>query len=162
MDELERGISISMTGEARAAALALFLGQIGKWEVALPPVEPLVLDFGLGDFARIGLIEYWIANETAAGYCGKYLFLFDGQSCPTHHHVTKTETFFVVKGKMGVRYAGADRMLQAGDVLLVESSVDHGMTADGPCLFLELSSPCSIDDNCFLDSAIPIGRNARR
>ena len=25
------------------------------------------------------LIEFWIANEMDAGYCAKYLFVFDGQ-----------------------------------------------------------------------------------
>jgi hypothetical protein len=33
----------------------------------MPPVDPLVLDFGLGDFYRTGLIEHWVANATSAG-----------------------------------------------------------------------------------------------
>ena len=93
MDELEKGLAIALTGPRRDQALAAFREQIGNWGVALPPVEPLVLDFGLGEFDQTGLIEYWIANEAAAGYCGKYLFVFDGQACPRHRHAAKHETF---------------------------------------------------------------------
>jgi mannose-6-phosphate isomerase-like protein (cupin superfamily) len=158
MDELDKAIEIAMVGESRDRALFRFRRQMEEWAVALPPVEPLVLDFGLGEFDSTGLIEYWIANEAAAGYCGKYLFLFDGQSCPTHQHARKTETFFVMKGRMQVHYEGRARTLAAGELLLVEPGRDHGMTGQGPCLFLELSSPCSVDDNRFRDPRIPIGR----
>jgi quercetin dioxygenase-like cupin family protein len=161
VDELDKGLRIAMSGLPRDKALGRFLSQMKEWGVALPPVEPLVLDFGLGEFDRTGLIEYWIANETAAGYCGKYLFLFDGQFCPTHHHGQKTETFFVMKGELRVQYADRPLTLAAGDVLLVEPGRDHGMSGAGPCLFLELSSPCAIDDNRFRDPSIPIGRHQR-
>ncbi len=60
----------------------------------MPPHEPLVSDFGLGDFYETGLIEYWVANEIQAGYCGKLLFVFGGQTCPMHWHKRKHETFF--------------------------------------------------------------------
>lgn len=160
MDELDKGLRIAMTGPERDEALGRFLHTMGEWGVALPPVEPLVLDFGLGEFDRTGLIEYWIANEAAAGYCGKYLFLFDGQSCPTHHHGEKTETFFVMKGRLLVQYADRALTLCPGDVLLVRPGGDHGMRGDGPCLFLELSSPCAIEDNRFRDPRIPIGRRS--
>jgi len=107
-----KGLSISLTGPAREAALRDFRRQIGKWKVALPPAECLVADFGLGDFRKVGLIESWIANDAKAGYCGKYLFVFDGQTCPMHRHRTKHETFFIVKGKVRMRYAGGSRVMR--------------------------------------------------
>ena len=58
MDELDAGLKISIAGPQREAALAEFRKHIRRWGLALPPVEPLVLDFGLGAFRRIGLIEY--------------------------------------------------------------------------------------------------------
>lgn len=160
MDELDKGLKIAMTGAAREAALAAFRRQIDAWSVAMPPVEPLVLDFGLGDFADIGLIEYWIANEAAAGYCGKYLFVFDGQRCPRHGHRIKHETFFVVKGR--VRMECGQRVVEmgAGDVLPVAPGALHSFTGLGPALLLELSTPCEIDDNVFENPRIPIGRSA--
>jgi hypothetical protein len=37
----------------------------------MPAVTPIVFHFGLGEFERWGLIEFWVANDTHAGYCGK-------------------------------------------------------------------------------------------
>lgn len=159
MDELEKGLAIALTGPRRDEALAVFLEQIRKWGVALPPVEPLVLDFGLEAFGQTGLIEYWIANEAKAGYCGKYLFVFDGQTCPQHRHATKHETFFIVKGR--VRMTCADRTFEMaeGDLLPVNPGQFHSFTGLGPALLLELSMPCEIDDNNFADERIPIGKS---
>jgi mannose-6-phosphate isomerase-like protein (cupin superfamily) len=162
MDELEKGLTISVRGEAAERALAEFDLQARLWQVALPDVAPLVLDFGLGEFARTGLIEYWIANEQGAGYCGKYLFVFDGQSCPRHLHRTKHETFFIVKGKLAVECGGRSFQLAEGDRLPIPAGVLHGFRGEGPALLLELSMPCQIDDNFFEDQRIPIGGNYRK
>jgi mannose-6-phosphate isomerase-like protein (cupin superfamily) len=157
MDELEKGLDISLRGPVRNEALARFGEQVAEWQIALPPVEPLVLDFGLGDFYRTGLIEYWIANEMDAGYCGKYLFVFNGQTCPSHHHRRKMETFFLVKGRLRVEIVTRAMELQPGDVLTVRPGERHSFTGIGPALLLELSKPCVIDDNVFADRSIPIG-----
>jgi len=158
MDELDKGLAISISGPQREAALEAFHEQVQAWGVALPPVEPLVLDFGLGDFAKTGLIEYWIANEMAAGYCAKYLFVFDGQTCPQHRHARKHETFFVIKGRMLITYG--DRTFEMGEseVLPVSPGTFHSFTGIGPALLLELSMPSEIDDNDFADPRIPIGQ----
>src|ERR1035437_6385439 len=142
MDELDKGLAIAMSGPPRAAALAAFHEQIRAWAVALPPVEPLVLDFGLGMFAKTGLIEYWIANEAKAGYCGKYLFVFDGQTCPCHRHASKHETFFIVKGCIHMTCGDRTFEMVEGDVLPVPPGDGHSFTGIGPALLLELSTPC--------------------
>jgi mannose-6-phosphate isomerase-like protein (cupin superfamily) len=159
MDELQRGLDISIRGQLREEALARCKEQIDEWQVALPGVEPLVLDFGLSDFYKIGLIEYWIANEMEAGYCGKYLFVFDGQTCPTHHHRQKMETFFLLKGRLSVAIGSREIELKPGDVLPVEPGQRHSFTGIGSALLLELSKPCLIDDNFFADRSIPVGGN---
>jgi D-lyxose ketol-isomerase len=161
MNELDRALNIALKGPAADRALAAFQKQIAAWNVALPPVEPLILDFGLGDFDRVGLIEYWIANEAQAGYCGKYLFVFDGQTCPRHCHRTKHETFFLVKGRLDVACEGRRLELKEGGVLPITPGVYHSFTGLGPALLLELSMPCQIDDNFFEDPNIPIGGNAQ-
>ena len=161
MDELERGLRVSMTGPAARRALAACRRQLAAWGVALPRVKPLVLDFGLGRFAEIGLIEYWLANEAKAGYCGKYLFVFDGQTCPEHRHRRKHETFFVVQGRVRMRCGGRTRVLRPGAVVPVPPSRNHRFTGIGPALLLELSMPCEVADNYFADRAIPIGGNYR-
>jgi D-lyxose ketol-isomerase len=160
MDELDMGLRMSVTGKLRNEALAACARQLKAWDVTMPAVEPLVLDFGLGDFARTGLIEYWIANETKAGYCGKYLFVFDGQTCPRHRHATKHETFLIVKGRVRLTCASKTCVMKEGDVLPVPPGRFHTFTGLGPALLLELSMPCEIADNQFADPRIPIGRKA--
>lgn len=161
MDELEKAETIAASGDVRRVALPRYHNQIAVWGVAIPDTEPLVLDFGLGQFEAVGLIESWIANETAAGYCGKYLFVSDGQTCPTHHHKYKHETFFVVEGRLKVMLGAETVELAKGNRLTVPTLIRHCFTGVGPTLLLELSQPCMIDDNYFEDTRIPIGGNYR-
>ncbi|OGV71471.1 MAG: hypothetical protein A2340_09835 [Lentisphaerae bacterium RIFOXYB12_FULL_60_10] len=159
MQELKKGLAVALKdGRERREALAAFKQQVRKWGVAMPKVLPLVLDFGLGEFSKTGLIEYWIANEQKAGYCGKYLFVFDGQTCPEHRHQRKHETFFVVKGKVRLRVDKRTHALGEGGVLVVPPGRRHRFTGVGPALLLELSMPCEIADNDFTNRKIPIGR----
>lgn len=162
MQELNKARSIELAGPPARQALAKFARQLRAWKLAMPAVQPLVLDFGLGDFYRIGLIEYWVANEVKAGYCGKFLFVFDGQTCPRHHHRDKLETFFIVKGKVAMKYAGKVRRMKPGDVLPVACGKPHEFRGIGPALLLEISRPCIVADNYFTDASIPIGGNYRR
>lgn len=161
MDELEKGLAVSLSGPLRDQPLAEFRRQVKAWNLALPAVEPLVLDFGLGDYRRVGLIESWIANEAAAGYCGKYLFVLKGQTCPSHRHKVKHETFFLVEGLIEVEYQGRLIELGRGQTLGIEPGQPHRFTGIEPSLLLELSMPCSVDDNYFDDTSIPIGGNYR-
>ncbi|MDD5706970.1 MAG: D-lyxose/D-mannose family sugar isomerase [Kiritimatiellae bacterium] len=156
MDELDKGQSIALTGPAREEVLRRCREIVRQWGVALPPVEPLVLDFGLGEFDKTGLVEFWIANEIEAGYCGKYMFVFDGQTCPMHQHRQKMETFFVVKGGVSIVMDGERRELRPGDVLPVPVGHKHSFTGLGHALLLELSKPCIIADNVFEDRRIRV------
>jgi quercetin dioxygenase-like cupin family protein len=159
MEELDKGLKVSLRGEEALRILELIGKQLDKWALVMPRVEPLVLDFGLGDFWRIGETEFWIANETEAGYCGKFLFVFAGQTCPEHLHKEKLETFYIVKGKVKMLFREAERELKAGDVLRVERGAAHRFTGIEPSLLLEVSKPSIIADNYFKDRRIPIGGN---
>ena len=106
-----------LQGPEREEALHRLYGQIAAWGLALPPVDPIPLHFGLHRFAAIGETEFWIANEEAHGYCGKFLFVFDGQRCPYHEHRVKHETFFIVKGSVTMKVGEEERVMSAGDLL---------------------------------------------
>lgn len=157
-DQHARGLDYSVRGPRAERAMARFKDQIEQWGVALPDVEPLLFDFGLRDFERVGLIEYWIANEVEAGYCAKYLFVFDGQTCPIHRHKDKVETFFVVKGAVDLQIGDRQVVLGEGQILRVDPWTPHAFTGRGNALLLETSTPCLIDDNYFEDPDIPVGR----
>lgn len=161
MNELEKARSIEVPGETRQEVLKRYNNQIARWNIAVPETEPLVLDFGLGMFESVGVIECWIANEVEAGYCGKYLFLFNGQTCPMHHHKNKHETFFLMEGSLRVTLNGEKIDLKKGDVLTIPPLAKHSLTGIGPALLMEISQPCIIDDNYFENKNIPIGGNCR-
>jgi len=146
-----------VTGEKRAEALTYCLNTIQGWGLTMPDVEPLVLDFGLGRFDEIGEIEFWIANEEEAGYCGKFLFVTDGQTCPYHRHGEKHETFFVLKGAVHMVVDGQEKVLREGETLVMPPGRGHSFTGLGPALLLEVSMPSRRQDNFFADRAIGDG-----
>lgn len=159
MDQLSEALSVAVSGEAATAHINAAREQIRKWGITMPTAEPLVLDFGLGRFNSIGEIEFWIANEQDAGYCGKFLYLSQGQSCPKHMHKEKLETFFIVKGVIEMTYEGSTFLLKEGATLRVETHSYHKFSAKEPSLILEVSKPSVIADNYFEDRRIPIGGN---
>jgi len=120
----------------------------------MPRVRPLVLDFGVGEFEKTGEIEFWVANFAREGYCGKFLFVFDGQTCPYHCHKIKHETFFVMKGAVRMKVNGKTRKMEEGDRLVMPPGVRHSFTGAGPALLLEVSQPSVREDNFFSDRRI--------
>jgi len=145
---------LQMWGPERQKALYECRKQLDAWALTMPDVEPLVIHFGLNDFWRVGEIEFWIVNEEKAGYCGKFLFVFDKQTCPCHHHELKHETFFVVKGKVKMEINGAEHIMTEGDRLIMPTGTRHSFTGVRNALLLEVSMPSSLNDNFFADKQI--------
>lgn len=145
---------VELDGPRRAEALARCREQIAAWGVPVPEDFILVLNFGLDEFERTGLIEFWVANETQAGYCGKFLFLFDGQSCPEHYHRMKHETFYILCGRVRMIADGAETLMNPGDRLVMPAGVRHLFSGVGPALILEVSMPSIRGDNFFADPRI--------
>jgi quercetin dioxygenase-like cupin family protein len=161
MEGLQESLDHSLKGKGAQTITQRIQAQIAEWGLALPEVEPLVLDFGLGKFDEIGETEFWIANEVEGGYCGKFMFMFKGQTCPNHHHKEKLETFFIVKGKVRMEYEDEVRILNPGDVLLIHVGNYHRFSALETSLILEVSKPCIGGDSHFRNPAIPYGENYR-
>ena len=141
-------------GREREQALGEIEEQMGRWGLTLPETEAFPLDFGLGRFRVIGETEYWIANETEHGYCGKLLFLFGGQTCPRHEHRIKHETFYIVKGTVRMRMDDAETIMQQGDTLVMPPGAAHEFIGIGPALVLEVSMPSVAGDSYFEDTRI--------
>jgi quercetin dioxygenase-like cupin family protein len=144
-------------GPARTEALSRCRSTVADWGLTMPAVEPLVLDFGLGRFDEIGEIEFWVANEEAHGYCGKFLFVADGQTCPYHRHDRKHETFFVLKGRVRMIIDEQEKVLGEGEILVMPPGQRHSFTGIGPALLLEVSMPSIRQDNFFADAEIGEG-----
>jgi len=146
--------NVQVKGKERENILTKFKEVLAKWALKMPEIKPLVLDFGLGHFYKEGLIEYWIANEVEEGYCGKFLFVFDGQTCPYHHHIFKHETFFVVKGNVIMNVNGKELIMRAGDIQVMHQNTGHSFTGKGDALLLEVSKPCIPKDSIFRNKLI--------
>ncbi|MHB0999718.1 MAG: cupin domain-containing protein [Armatimonadota bacterium] len=145
---------VELQGTERDQAVAGILKQIKEWGLTLPDVTPLPLHFGLNRFMDIGETEFWIADEVANGYCGKFLFVYDGQTCPYHQHNMKHETFFVVKGQIRMKIGDEERIMKEGDLLAMPTGTGHSFTGIGPALILEVSMPSILQDNFFADKNI--------
>ena len=145
---------VELLGPERDRALSAIKEQLVEWGLTMPDAEPLPLHFGLGRFDEIGETEFWIANEEQHGYCGKFLFVFDGQTCPHHYHKVKHETFFVVKGSIRMRMDEDERVMREGDLLAMPPGAGHSFTGLGPALILEVSMPSVRQDNFFENKAI--------
>lgn len=145
---------VELSDPERAQVLAEVRAQIAAWGLTMPDVTPLPLDFGLGRFREVGETEFWVANDEEHGYCGKFLFVFDGQTCPHHEHAVKHETFFVVKGTITMRVGEELRTMRQGDTLVMPPGVGHSFTGLGPALILEVSTTSVRRDNFFADRGI--------
>jgi len=143
-----------LAGPEREQALAAVRQQLTAWGLTMPPVTPLVMHFGLGRFYEVGEVEFWVANEAQLGYCGKFLYVFDGQTCPYHQHNLKHETFFIVKGEIRMTMGEESRAMKEGDLLVMPPSTGHTFTGIGNALILEVSMPSILNDNFFADKAI--------
>ena len=146
--------AVEVQGPEREKALAAIQDQIAAWGLKMPPVTPMPMQFGLDQFMEIGETEFWVANDSEHGYCGKFLFVFDGQTCPYHHHVMKHETFFILKGTLRMKVGEQERLMREGDLLAMPPGVGHSFTGVGPALILEVSMPSILQDNFFADKRI--------
>jgi mannose-6-phosphate isomerase-like protein (cupin superfamily) len=145
---------LELEGVSKDQVLHAIRKQFSEWGLAVPDVEPLPLHFGLNRFLEVGETEFWLANEIEHGYCGKYLFLFDGQTCPRHKHAVKHETFYILKGQVRMNLGDEEMIMNEGDVLAMQTGTWHSFTGIGPALVLEISMPSIVSDNTFADPAI--------
>lgn len=81
--------------------------------------------------------EEWIVNRQ---YCGKFLNLKKGTRCSMHYHKNKDETFFILKGKVLMEIDGKTRIMNPGDLQLIEPNQKHRFTGLKDSKILEIST----------------------
>ena len=129
MDETEILEKLSLQGNDKEQIVEKIKNVVDFWGLRLPDVPADPLHFGYNNFSQIGETEFNINNNVEQGYCGKFMFLFEGQTCPMHHHRIKHETFFIVKGKVSMVLSGKVYLLNQGDMLIVDQFAKHKFTA---------------------------------
>ena len=120
-----------------------------SWGINLRGMEAMPVHFGLNRFYEIGETEFIIVNDKSNNYCGKFLFVFKGQTCPTHYHKSKHETFFVLKGKVRMLVNEEEKVLEQGDTLVMDRKCTHCFTGLTDALLLEVSNASLQGDSFF-------------
>ena len=89
--------------------------------------------------------EIWIINNEK--YCGKLLKFNKGATFSDHYHINKDEAWYVLEGKLELRYydlANADRLtieLSPGSVVHIPPSTPHQLIALEASTVIEVSTP---------------------
>lgn len=88
--------------------------------------------------------ESWIINKEQ--YCGKLLFFKKGKKCSWHFHKEKDEVFYLLSGKLIVRYGdghlshSSEEILEPGDCFDVPPGLRHQMEALEDSTLIEVST----------------------
>ena len=145
---------IEVSGPERKQILRKLKKLAESWGLTIPDVTPYPLHFGYNDFYRIGETEFDINNNIEEGYCGKFIFVIKGQTCPMHHHKIKHETFYLVKGKVEMESNNNITVMNQGDIKIMPQNTKHRFTGLEDSLILECSKPDLAEDSIFDDERV--------
>lgn len=91
--------------------------------------------------------EIWFANDERHQYCGKLLYIKENSNFSMHFHKEKTETFYVLTGKVLLRVVDfatghiESKVLEMGDVFNIKQELPHELTSlEGPATIIEVST----------------------
>ena len=145
---------IEVTGEKKEQILKKLNKLAESWGLTIPDVTPYPLHFGYNDFYRIGETEFDVNNNIEEGYCGKFIFVLKGQTCPMHYHRVKHETFYLVKGLVEMESNSEIVVMRQGDIKIMPQNTKHRFTGLEDSLILECSKPDLAEDSIFDDQKI--------
>jgi len=130
---------LELVGDEKEEALEKCRENFSGWGLTIPNVPACAFHFGLHDFYKIGEIEFDINNNIEEGYCGKFIFILKGQTCPMHYHKIKHETFYLVKGKVEMEADGEKTVMNQGDIKIMPQNTKHRFMGLENSLILECS-----------------------
>ncbi|HEB29939.1 MAG TPA: cupin domain-containing protein [Spirochaetes bacterium] len=145
---------IEVIGEEREQILQRLKNLAESWGLTIPDVTPYPLHFGYNDFYRVGETEFDVNNNIEEGYCGKFIFVLKGQTCPMHYHRVKHETFYLVKGMVEMESNNETVVMHQGDIKIMPQNTKHRFTGLENSLILECSKPDLAEDSIFDDERI--------
>lgn len=96
--------------------------------------------------------EIWIVN--CAEYCGKLLYVPKGAISEYHYHDIKKETFYCLKGQVGLTLEGSEIILDMfSRPVTILPKQRHSFYGNTNALILEISTHHSETDSVFLSEA---------
>lgn len=145
---------LELVGTEKDNALEICRKSFDEWGLSIPDVPACPFHFGLNDFTHTGEIEFDVNNNIEEGYCGKFIFIMKGQTCPMHFHRIKHETFYLVKGEVEMETEDETVLMRQGDIKIMPQYTKHRFTGLQHSLILECSKPDIMSDSIFDDPRI--------
>ena len=68
-----------------------------------------------------------------------------GAVIPEHNHPDSEQLMYVVEGDVTLTVAGQTRTLTAGDLAVVSRGLDHHLSTESGCTFIEALAPVPVD-----------------
>ena len=93
-------------------------------------------------------------NIVNRDYCKSIVVMHPGQQYPLHYHRIKTESFYVLYGKLTVIVDGVSNDISPGEMLHIERGQDHSFSTAGGTIFEEISTMYVPNDSVYLDPKI--------
>ena len=81
--------------------------------------------------------ELWVVNRE---YCGKILNINKDAQCSLHYHLLKDETFYLLEGKIKLKYGKQERIMNKGDVHHIKQGVLHRFKGLEDSVLIEFST----------------------
>jgi len=82
--------------------------------------------------------ELWIVNNDL--YCGKLLYLKKDYRCSYHYHKLKTESFYLLKGKVKLIINHNDIPFRKGDAVDIFPGMVHSFEGIEDSIIIEIST----------------------
>lgn len=136
-------------------------GLLFESRVAIGPEFKVELShhYGIEKIRDVGAVIIDVVNRE---YCKKLLIQVPGQFHPEHYHKKKEETFQVLYGELIIHYNGREKILRAGDQILVERGARHDFSTRTGVVVEEISTTHVRDDSYYLDDKVALDPAARK
>ena len=141
-----------------------------KSKISLPEKVEIEIShhLGINNFWQYGAIILNCINTE--NYAKKLLIIFPQQIHPIHHHIKKTESFFILHGTLNlilfdknsvyndqidqIIFRTKDVLLKTGDTYTIEKEIPHQFSSDNGCVFEEISTTQYSNDSFYIDNKI--------
>lgn len=107
--------------------------------------------FGLKNFFKTGAVLFHIVNKNQ--YSKIIIMMFAGQSYPSHYHVKKNETYFVLSGDLNIKIKSKRIRLKTGDTYTISNQEVHSFTTKNGVIFEEIATSYIKGDSKYIEKS---------
>lgn len=105
--------------------------------------------FGLNKFFKTGAVLFHIINNKQ--YSKIIILMFAGQSYPSHYHIRKNETYFILSGDLNIKIKNKKIGLKTGNTFTVSSGEIHSFSTKKGVIFEEIATSYIKGDSRYIE-----------